>query len=217
MRTPSPRETYIKNVQDILGLGDNKCKPMPTPIVQTRQKSDEDEPRLGEGDRRVYHGCVGIFRHLLKYRPDIAFAVHEVSKTPASLGRCRSLKIATTWQVSLRDTEARNHDTNMQRSRTSRCLHRCRLEWIFNQQQEHHRWNTQDRISEIERVHERSELSNVVERKRVPRCGDDDGRGTTLPTTSGILGNAVLDPIENRFDSTSRYHPATGVRTSQAH
>ena len=69
---------------DILGLGDNKCKPMPTPIVQTRQKSDEDEPRLGEEDRRAYHRCVGILRHLLKYRPDIAFAVHEVSKTLAS-------------------------------------------------------------------------------------------------------------------------------------
>ena len=38
------RETYIKNVLDILGLGDNKCKPMPSPIVQTRHKSDEDEP-----------------------------------------------------------------------------------------------------------------------------------------------------------------------------
>ena len=32
----APRETYIKNVLDILGLGDNKCKSMPTPIVQTR-------------------------------------------------------------------------------------------------------------------------------------------------------------------------------------
>ena len=59
---------------------------MPTPIVQTRQKSDEDEPRLGEEDRRAYHRCVGILRHLLKYRPDMAFAVHEVSKTLASPG-----------------------------------------------------------------------------------------------------------------------------------
>ena len=29
----APRETYIKDVLDILGLVDNKCKPMPTPIV----------------------------------------------------------------------------------------------------------------------------------------------------------------------------------------
>ena len=59
---------------------------MPTPVVLTRQKSDEDEPRLGEGDRRAYHRCVGILRHLLKYRPCFAFAVHEVSKTLASPG-----------------------------------------------------------------------------------------------------------------------------------
>ena len=82
----APRETYIKNVLDILGLGDNKCKPMPTRIVQTRQLSDEDEPRLGEGDRRAYRRCTGILRHLFKYRPDIASAVHEVSKTLASPG-----------------------------------------------------------------------------------------------------------------------------------
>ena len=67
------RETHIKNVLDILGLGDHKCKSMPTPIVQTRQKSDEDEQRLGEEDRRAYHRCVGIFRYLLKYRPENAF------------------------------------------------------------------------------------------------------------------------------------------------
>ena len=82
----APRESNIKNVLDILGLGDNKCKPMPTQIVQTRQKRDEDEPRLGEEDRRAYHRCAGILRHLLKFRPDIAFAVHEVNKTLASLG-----------------------------------------------------------------------------------------------------------------------------------
>ena len=82
----APRETNVKNVLDILGLGDSKCKPMPTPIVQTREKSDEDEQRLGEQDRRACHRCVGILRHLLKYRPDKAFAVHEVSKTLAFSG-----------------------------------------------------------------------------------------------------------------------------------
>ena len=51
-----------------------------------RQKSGEDEPRLGEEDRRAYHRCVGILRHLLKYRPDIAFPFHEVTKALASLG-----------------------------------------------------------------------------------------------------------------------------------
>ena len=47
----APHGIYIKNVLAILGLGDNMCKPMPTRIVQTRQKSDEGEPRLGEEDR----------------------------------------------------------------------------------------------------------------------------------------------------------------------
>ena len=54
---------------------------MPTPSVQTRQKNVEEEPRLGEEDRRAYQKCVGIFKHLLKYRPDLAF---PVSKTLAS-------------------------------------------------------------------------------------------------------------------------------------
>ena len=90
----APREMYIKNVQDIFCLSDNKCKSMPTPIIPTRQKSDEDEPRLGEEDRRGYHRCVGIHRHPLKCRPDIAIAAHEVSKTLTR--RRRPPKIATT-------------------------------------------------------------------------------------------------------------------------
>ena len=42
---------------------------MPTPIVQTRQKSDEDEPRLGEEDRRAYHRCVDILQTSLDVSP----------------------------------------------------------------------------------------------------------------------------------------------------
>ena len=45
-----------------------------------RQKSDEDDPG------GAHHRCVGILRHLLKYRPDIAVAVHKVSKTLALPG-----------------------------------------------------------------------------------------------------------------------------------
>ena len=67
-------------------------------------------------------------------------------------------------------------------------VHRCRLEWRFNQQKEYLGWKTQDRVSNIARVHEGSELSNVFERRtRVPRCGDNDG----------ILGNAGQAPIES--------------------
>ena len=82
------------------------------------------------------------------------------------------------------------------------------------QQKEYLRWNTPDRVSNIARVHKRSELSNVIERReRVLRCGDDDGRGIAPPTTPGILGNASRAPIENRFNS-SRHHPATGCGAS---
>ena len=112
----APREVCIKNVLGILGLGDNQCKPMPTPIVQTRQKSDEDDPRLGEGDRRAYRSCVGILRHLLKYRPDITFCSPRGQQDARIARRCRPSKVATTWQVSFMDTEAWNHDTKVQRS-----------------------------------------------------------------------------------------------------
>ena len=76
----APRESYIMDILDVLDLGDNKCQPMPTPTVQTGQKRDDEEPGLGEEDRRAYRRCVGILRHFLRYRPDIAYAVHEVSK-----------------------------------------------------------------------------------------------------------------------------------------
>ena len=77
-------------------------------------------------------------------------------------------------------------------------------------------WNTQVRINNVERVHERSELSNVIERReRVPRYGDDNGRGFAPPATSGILGHSGEAPIENRFDSSPRHHPEARMRTSQ--
>ena len=44
----APRETYIKNVQDILGFGDNKCKSMPIPDSPNATEKGEDEPGLGE-------------------------------------------------------------------------------------------------------------------------------------------------------------------------
>ena len=108
----APRETHIKNVLHILGLGDNECKSMPTPTVQTCQNCDEDEPRLGEEDRRACHRCVGVLMHLFKYRPDIAFCSPRGQQDARIARRCRPPKIATTWQVSLGDTEAWNHDTD---------------------------------------------------------------------------------------------------------
>ena len=59
-----------KNVLDILGLGDNKCKPMPTPIVQTRQKGDED--LVKKTDELVTDALA--FSDILKYRPDLVIS-----------------------------------------------------------------------------------------------------------------------------------------------
>ena len=76
-------------------------------------------------------------------------------------------------------------------------------------------WSAQGRVSNIARVHEGSELSNVIERrKRVLRCGDDDGAPRKNP---GILGNVGQAPIANRFNDSTRHHPTTGVRSSQTH
>ena len=70
----------------------------------------------------------------------------------------------------------------------------------YNQQKEHFGWNTQDGISDIERVRNRSELSNVIERReRVLRCGDNDGRGTARPTTPGILWCRPLKHMETKL------------------
>ena len=82
----------------------------------------------------------------------------------------------------------------------------------YNQQKEYLEWNTQDGVSSVARVHEGSELSNVIERRKwVLSCGDDDGRGIAPPTSLGILGNAGQAPIANRFNSSTRHHPTTGV------
>ena len=78
----APRETYIKNVLDILGLGDNKCKSMPTPIDQTRQKSDEHEPTFGEEDRRAYHRSIGI---------------SDISESTAQTSLLQSMRSARHW------------------------------------------------------------------------------------------------------------------------
>ena len=109
----APRETYIKNVLDILGLGDNKCKPMPTPIVQTRQKSDEDEPRLGEENRLA-------FRRRRFSKTSLEVPTRQSIRSPRGQQdariprRCRPPKIATTWKVSLGNAETWNHDTKEQ-------------------------------------------------------------------------------------------------------
>ena len=64
-----------------------------TSWVSATTSANRCRPRLCEEARRPYHRCAGILRHLLKYRPDIAFAVHEVSKTLASSSQRRHNKL----------------------------------------------------------------------------------------------------------------------------
>ena len=212
----APRETYVKNVLDILGLGDNKCKPMPTPMVQTREKSDQDERRLGDEDRRAYHRWVGILRHLLKYRPDIAFTVREVSKTLASpedadLRRLLGKYLLGTQKLGImigKSYDPEHIDAYTDADWSGDSINRKNISGGI----------LETGYSNIERVHERSELSNVIERReRALRCGVDNSRGLAPPPISGILGTAAEAPIENRFDSGPRHHPEARVRTSQTH
>eukprot|EP00959_Pyramimonas_sp_CCMP1952_P451605 9455586-Pyramimonas_sp.AAC.1 len=49
-------------------------------MVNARKKEDLELPVVSPVDKKSYNTCVGILRHLLKYRPDIPYAVHELSK-----------------------------------------------------------------------------------------------------------------------------------------
>ena len=201
----APRETYIRNVLDILGLGDNK--------VQTRQKSDEDEPRLGEEDRRAYHRCVGIIRHLLNYRSDIAFAVREVTKTLASTGDAglrrlrrlgRYLLATQKLGIMIRNSNDPEHPDAFTDA-----------DW------------SGDSIDRKSTSGGTLKLGSATLREftKGQSCqtlssggaGDHNRRGFAPPTTSGILGNAGEAPIKHRFDSSPRLHPEARMRTSQAH
>ena len=202
------RETYTKNV------------PMPTPIVQTHQKSDEDEPSLGEGDRRACHRCAGILRHLLKYRPDISSAVHEVSKTLASPGdadlrRLRRLGryLSQTLKLGLLVRKKRAMTANNLDAHTD-------ADWSGGSI---NRKSTLGRILKLGSATLREFTKGQSCQTLSSGESEYYAAVTTTaealhpPTTSGILGNAGEASIENRFDSSPRHHPATGVPTSQAH
>ena len=157
---------------------------------------------LGEGDRRAYHRCVGILKHLLKYRPDIACAVHEVSRTLASprdadLRRLRRLGRYLLETQKLGIMFRKSNDPEHLDAHTD-------ADWSGD---------SINRKSTSGGITKGQSCQNVIEwRERVLRCGDDEGRGIAPPTTPGILGNASEAPLRS-----SRHHPATGVWTFQAH
>ena len=152
-----------------------------------RQKSDEHEPRRGEEDRLAYHRCAGIVRHLLKYRPDIAVAVHEVSKTLASPGdadfrRLRRLGRYLLGTQKLGIMQRHSNDPEHLDAYTH-------ADWSGDSiyKKSTFGWNTQERVSNVERIREGSELSNVIERRESEYFAAVTTTATP-PTTSGILG-----------------------------
>ena len=79
--------------------------------------------------------------------------------------------------------------------------------------EKHLSWKTQDGVSNIARVDEGSELSNVIERiERVLRCGDDDGRGTAPPTTPGILELAASSSERGADPSSTLKRDSCGFK-----
>ena len=89
-----------------------------------------------------------------------------------------------------------------QRHRVSRNIHRCRLECRLDRPKEHLGRSTQGRVNDVARIHERSDLPDVVRRReRILRLGDDDSRGIAPATTPGLLG--VTTKLRLRIDSTA--------------
>ena len=62
-----------------VGLED--CNAVLTPVTQTRAPEDDETDALTIDEAYCYRRCVGIGRHLVMYRPDIAFALRELGKS----------------------------------------------------------------------------------------------------------------------------------------
>ena len=154
---------------------------------------------------------MGILRHLLKYRPDIAFAVHEASKTLAIFG-----------------------DADLRRlRRLGRYLSRTQKLGIMMRKSNdlQHLDAYTDAERSVDSINRKSTSAGILkigsatlrEFTKGQSCqtlssGESEyyaavttTAGIAPPATPEILGNAGQAPIENRFDSSSRHHPETGV------
>ena len=89
----------------------NRCR---TRLCRRVRKSDEDEPRLGEEDRRANHKCVGILQTYLEVSTRHSFRSPRGRQDARIHWRCRPPKIATIWQVSVGNAETWSHDTKEQ-------------------------------------------------------------------------------------------------------
>ena len=149
---------------------------------------------------------------------DIAFAVHEVSKSLPSPGDAdlRRLKWVGRYLLGTREVGVRirkAHDTEYLEVYTD-------ADWSGDPIS---RKSTSGGVLKIglttlREFTNRSELPNAREwRTWVLRCGDDDSRGATLAKTSGILGATDQAATSYWLPSITRNHPKTRTRSSQAH
>ena len=117
-------------------------------------------------------------------------------------GDCDDLQIPAGY------SKAWHHDSEDQRHRASRSIHRCRLEWPPERREEHLGRNTPDWVNNAARIHERSQFADVVKRRgRTLRRGDDDRRDITY------LQRRIPIKLRLRSGSTG-HHPAARVRSS---
>ena len=117
-------------------------------------------------------------------------------------GDCDDLQIPAGY------SKAWHHDSEDQRHRASRSIHRCRLEWPLDRREEHLWRNTPDWVNNAARIHERSQFADVVKRR-----GRTLQRVTT--TRRGITYLQRRIPIKLRLRSGSTgHHPAARVRSS---
>ena len=72
-----PNKKYVVDILKTLKMVD--CAGSPTPIIKTRTLEDENDPLTDEGEIWNYRHAVSVARYLRNYRPDLNFAVKELS------------------------------------------------------------------------------------------------------------------------------------------
>ena len=70
-------EKHTDKILELLSMQD--CKPAPTPITVCRKRVDEDEEPLPPEKQSQFRSCVGVGRFLRHFKPEIGFAIKELS------------------------------------------------------------------------------------------------------------------------------------------
>ena len=73
---PNPR--YANDIVRTLGM--QEAKPVPTPIVKLRHETDAERPVEDPEQIKLYRHCVSVTLFLCNYKPEVNFAVKELSR-----------------------------------------------------------------------------------------------------------------------------------------